>query len=273
MLMTSFWQERISFSPDKLLIGTGWHEVEKDDDAYIRWTGPDPVATIHLSPRRDHPNRLNLTIHRFADETILRGLSLEADGLVLQTTIGPSHSSTIATAVLPEDSSKNTNEVTVLTLRLPRTLSAQQVPGQTKDNRKLGLALSRLDIFPLSRPLFTAQKYADTTPFDGICYIRHHPYVRDAVISGNYASAYDYFTKHNRVGEADACSLDAAFDERPGDLYDIIQDDLKRSAKALEQKYLDEVRLLREVVYRQGNEIQDLRKTLDTGSRPDKKQS
>jgi hypothetical protein len=253
------WQDNITVTMDSLLIGTGWYEVENQDDIYFRWIGPDPKATIHLNPRRDHENRLNIAIHASADEDILEGLCLEADGIPLHTTLGKKRDSSFITTILPADRSKRENEKTVFTLRLPNTLSSSQVKQGHTDNKFLGIALRRIDIFPLSRALFSAQKYSDPEPFDGLCYIRYNPGVRDAVIHGAYASAYEYFIKQDRTGAVDAFELSENFDECPGDLFDILKGDMHEQSRKLEKKYQEEITLLRDIVYRQSDALRALK--------------
>ena len=90
-------------------------------------------------------------------------------------------------------------------------------------------------------------------PFDGLHYIRHNPGVRDAVIHGVYGSAYEYFLKHNRCGTEEAFELHEHFDECPGDLFDILNSDMQEMSKKLEEKYKQEITLLRDIVYRQGD--------------------
>lgn len=252
------WSEKVSFTPEQLLIGTGWHAVEREGGTYIRWTGPDPVATIHLAPRRDHPNRINLTLHAVADEEVLGQLSLEADGMPLPVTLGIGRNPAHITAILPADSGKAINQPTILALKIPRTLTASQVLNDPNDRRNLGIALERINIFPQARPLFTAQKYADPIPFDGINYLLHNPGVRDAVLHGLHSSAYDYFIKHNRKNEQTAFTLGEHFDERPGDIYDILQDDIRQESAKQEKRYQEEIKLLKKMLYRQGDVVREL---------------
>jgi len=259
MKLHDTWQTSINMNMDGLLIGTGWHEVEKKDNVYFRWTGPDSVTTIHLNPSRDRGNRVNLTIHATASDEILNGLHLEADGNPLQTTLGKKRSPAFITAVLPTDRSKRENEKTVLTLRLPMTLPGSQTGHKHTGNRLLGVALRRIDIFPLSRALFTAQKYNDPFPFDGLHYMKNKPEVRDAVIHGIYASAYEYFLKNDWVEADDGFELHESFDECPGDLFDILKADMQEQSKRLEEKYQEEISLLRDIVYRQGDAIRALK--------------
>ncbi|MBW1764163.1 MAG: glycosyltransferase, partial [Deltaproteobacteria bacterium] len=100
------WQDSITIAMDRPLIGTGWHDVEKQGDVYFRWIGPDSAATIHLNPRRDVENRLNITIHAAASEKILTELRLDADGNPLHITLSKKRDPAFVTAVLPADSSK-----------------------------------------------------------------------------------------------------------------------------------------------------------------------
>ena len=253
------WQDSISLTMDTFFLGTGWHEIEKVDQVYFRWTGPEPVSTIHLYPQRSQSNRLNMIIHASASENILKVLRLEADGIPLQTTLSKKREPAYLTAVLPADLSKREGDKTVLTLHLPKTSATSQINPDTNDNRVFGIALQRIDIFPLSRALFIARKYNDPEPFDGLHYIRHNPGVRDAVIHGAYASAYEYFLKHDRTGIEDAFELHEHFDECPGDMFDILNNDMKERSKKLEEKYQEEITLLRDIVYRQGDAIRTLK--------------
>jgi hypothetical protein len=260
------WQDIIIFTLDQLLVGNGWHEIEKDGQTFFRWSGPDTTSTIHINPRRDHGNRLNLTIHTSADEDLLSDFNMEADGLPLYTTVSRKRSPAFITAVLPADKLKRKDEQTILTLKLPHTLPAKQVLANPLDARKLGLAISRIDVFPLSRSVFTAQKYNDPTPFDGLNYIRQNPEVRDAVINGAYASAYDYFVQHGRTGTEASFELHEKFDECPGDLYDILQADMRKECRKLEKRFQEEMDLLRNMLYGQGDRIREMmRKNVDSG--------
>lgn len=251
------WQDSITITMEGLLIGPGWHEIEKAGDIYFRWTGPENESTLQVWPRRDHGNRLlNITIREAADDEILSGLKLEADGVPLFSTLSEKRNPAFLTAILPEDSSKAPNEKTVLTLRVPKVLPVST--GKKKRNQ--GMAIQQINIFPLSRSLFTAEKYNDPIPFDGLNYIRHNPGVRDAVVHGVYKSAYDYFVRNNRPGAKEAFELHTLFDERPGDLYDILEADMRDQARKLEEGYMEEIGLLREIVYRQGDMIRELKK-------------
>lgn len=257
-MLQQTWQDTIAFTADQLLVGTGWYAVEKQDETYFRWVGPDPTATIHLVPSRDQAKRINLTLPCAADEEILSALRVEADGIPLAITLGQGRDPVYITAVLPSDPGKAVNQETVLSFILPRTLPGSEALNDPKDKRSLGIALERIDIFPMARSLFTANKYADPTPFDGLNYIRYNPFVRDAVLHGLHASAYDYFLEHNRQNEQTAFALHPQFDECPGDVYDILHYDMQQESTRLERKHQDEIKLLREMLYRQGDMIREL---------------
>ena len=259
MKLHETWQDAINMTMDSLLIGTGWHEVEKQDGIYFRWTEPDSTASIHLNPRRDVENRLNITIHAAASDDILTGLRLDADGNPLHITLSKKRDPAFVTAMLPADHSKREGEKTVLTLGFPKPLPISEAGNVATDKRYIGIALRQINIFPLARSLFTARKYNDPEPFDGLHYIRHNPVVRDAVIHGAYASAYEYFLKHDRSGNEDAFELHEYFDECPGDLFDILNADMQDQCKKLEDKYKEELTLLRDMVYRQGDAIRALK--------------
>ena len=147
----------------------------------------------------------------------------------------------------------------MLTLALSKTLPAGQVGYPNADQRLLGIALSEINIFPLARPLFTARKYNDPQLFDGLNYIRHHPGVRDSVIDGHYSSAYEYFIKHDRSGNKNSFELHECFDECPGDIFDILRADMRGQVKHIEKKYKEELAVLRDMLYRQGDAIRALK--------------
>ena len=259
MIINDNWQDTITLTMGSFFLGTGWHEIEKQGDAYIRWTGPGTSSTIQLNPKRNVGNRLNITIHAAASNEILTGLILEADGIPLQTTLSKTQDPAYITAVLPVNLSKKEGAKTILTLKVPGTLSASKIYPDMSDNRSLGIALLQVNIFPLSRSLFTAQKYNDPDLFDGLYYTRHNPAVRDSVIQGVYTSAYEYFLKHDRTGAENSFELHENFDECPGDLYDIIKSDMQEQSRLLEQKYQKEINELRRVIYIQGDTIRALK--------------
>jgi len=266
MKLHDTWQDTINFTMDNLLIGTGWYEVEKQGKIYFRWTGPDIVSTIHLSPRRDIANRLNLTIHSTVSEDILTGLKIEADGTQLHTTLSTKRNPAFVTTVLPADHSKIKNEMTILTFHLPNKLTGI-LPGQKNiNNRPKGIALRNIRITPLFRPLFIALKYNDPVPFDGLNYILHNKGVNEAVVNGSYSSAYDYFLKHDRTGAAESFELHENFVECPGDLFDILNAEIHEQSRKQEERYQEEINLLRDIVYQQGDTIRAL-KGLDNGSK------
>ena len=60
--------------------------------------------------------------------------------------------------------------------------------------------------------------------------------------------------------EQSVFALHPHFDERPGDVYDILQNDIQQESTRMERKYQDEIKLLREMLYRQGDMIRELGK-------------
>lgn len=259
MKLHNNWQDVISLTMDSFFLGTGWYEIEKEAQVYYRWSGPEAISTIHLFPQRRQANRLNLIIYAVANNINLSDLRIEAEGIPLQVTTSKKRNPTFLTTVLPADLSKEEGSKTVITFNLPKTLLTKQSNNDSNDNRKLGIALQQIDIFPLARPMFTAQKYQDSKLFDGLNYIRFNPDVRDAVIHGIYASAYEYFIKQNCVKPEEVFELHENFDECPGDLFDILNEDMKSQTRRLEEKYQEEMAFLRYIVYHQGDTIRALK--------------
>ena len=256
------WQESIVLTMDSFFVGTGWHKIQKEDQDYFRWTGPDAVSSMHLFPRRDQSNRLNITVRHSLSEDVLKGLRLEADGLPLQVTLGKQRSPAYITAVLPENSAVREGDKTVLTIHVPETIVPAEQNPKAKDKRRLGLCIQEVNFLPLKRAMFTAQKFNEPRPFDGLFFIKNNPGVRDAVIHGLYKSAYEYFCKHKGDHNEDAFELHPHFDECPGDLFDIMQSKMDDQYQTIIKKQQEEISLLREVVYHQSDDLQNLRKQI-----------
>jgi len=250
------WQTNIRFTIDELLIGTGWYEIEKQGKVRFRWLGPDPKATIHMNPYRDRVNRLNITLHSIASSNILENFSIEADNIPLQITTSSTRNPTYITAVLPEDRSKSFGDPTIFTFKIPETIKEEGHGSTYKESRYLGVALREINIFPLRRPIFVANKYDDPTPFDGLNYLKGNPGVKDAVIGGAYRSAYEYYIQNGRSNEMDSFVLNETFDERPGDLYDIIYQDMKEEIACIQEDHRSEISLLKEMINIQNETVQ-----------------
>ena len=248
-------KQQVSLNMDELLIGNGWHEVEKEAGVYYRWMGKDNKASIHLNPARNQENRLNICIHAAASEEILQSLSIKADGIPLYIELSEERNPSFVTAVLPADHSKPDEEETVLTSEVSKTLPADKVV-KNGDNKKLfGIALRSINIFPLGRALFVAQKYNNPYPFNGIQYLQDNPGVKDAVIQEVYGSAYEYYLKHDQPHHRHSPQMHEQFDECPGDIIDILRDESNKTCREVEEKQLTEIDLLRDIVQRQGDTL------------------
>lgn len=262
MIPDNVWQQRFTLTADGLFLRNGWYPVEQQKDSYFRWLGPGPLATVHFSPRRDQEYRLNILIHAAANEAVLSGLVLEADGVPLQITIGAGRAPTYVTAVLPKDSAKLPGRETVLTFRVPSLATVSEASPGNSGKRPVGIALQVIHVFPLARPLFVAEKFADLQPFDGLDYLRQHPGVREAVVHGLYGSAYEYYNDNHQAEGNYAPNLHAKFDECPGDQFDILAEMARTKAAASEQRLREEIELLRCIVQRQGDHIRTLKAEL-----------
>jgi hypothetical protein len=257
------WQESVLLTMDQFFIGTGWHEIQKVGQQFYRWTGPDPVSTMQLSPRRDLNNRLNITIRQAFNEDSLKKIQLKADGVPLKLTLGKERSPAYITAVLPKDTSVQEGDKTVLSIHVPEAIVPAERNAKSQDMRQLGLCIQQVKIFPLKRPMFTVQKFSEPRPFDGLFFLRYNTCVRDAVIHGLYKSAYEYFLKNSMdMQDEEAFQLHENFDECPGDLYDIIQNEMLSQYNNIIKKQQEEIAILREVAYRQSDDLIYLRKQI-----------
>lgn len=138
----------------EMLIGTGWSEVEKEGEVYIRWMTSSKKATVHLNLSRNYENRLNLIIHDVESEAAINNLKLFADDLALTYYLSHQIKPYYLSAIIPADHSKPKGERTVVTFSINNERS---VLNQL-DSNKSGLSLREINAFPLYRPLFYVDK-------------------------------------------------------------------------------------------------------------------
>ena len=251
---------QIDLTMDNLLIGTGWWEVEKVGENYFRWIGPGTSATIHFNIDRKIDYRLNIVVYQSQNEEILKSLKLQVDGVALISSISEARSPSYITAVVPKDTTKTKEDSTILKFTITNKTVKEDANLERRVKRKCWIAIQAVYFFPLKRPLFTAQKFCDPIPFDGIEYLKKVAGVTDLIIHGLYQSAYDYHqvkTKEKYTPE-----LHSKFDECPGDILDILLEKTKTEVKELEKKYQEDISLLREMVYMQGDRIINLENQL-----------
>lgn len=254
--MNNTWQEIITFTPDQLLIGTGWHEVEKDNETYIRWTRSEKQATIYLQPCRNVENRLNISIYAAANDKVLKSLKIQADSVPLPVYMHPDKAPAVATAVLPQDLGKKAGEATVLSLQLDGTGPDPLAKSGTKP-RQVGIALHGINIFPLARPVFTAEKYTDPVPFDGWQYLLDNPGVKDSIAHGLYKSAYQHYQQYGKDNCCYIPHLHPLFDECPGDTFDILRHLATNKDQEIQAQLMQEIMILRDKVDRLGDNVRD----------------
>lgn len=247
---------------DKLLIGTGWSKVEYSGCVYYRWMNSQNEATIHLDIDRSIESRVNICLYDFNSEEVLSNINLYADDIKLQLFLGQERHPTFLSTILPTDKTKSSQEVTILKLKIKDPLANFAIKKQNNNKKQFGVALHNINIFPLRRSLFTANKHSDTTLFDGLQYMREKPGVKDAVIHGTYSSAYDHFIKHYQEYKHYYPVLHEKFDECPGDIYDILWEEKNEHVRDIEESMLEDIQLLREIIQRQGNTIRDLKAKL-----------
>ncbi|MCP5195845.1 MAG: hypothetical protein H6974_03485 [Gammaproteobacteria bacterium] len=246
-----------TLSVDGLLPGAGWYPIERDEQGYFRWLGPENQAVIYLAIPRNCENRLNLVLRFVARDDLLDGLTLDADNIPLVFTRSQGHAPIHITTVLPRDPNKPVDQPTVLTFRTPGTVLAAEINPGSGDQRYISLALQAIHWHPQTRPLFVAEKFADPQPFNGLDYLCQHQSVRDAVIHGLYRSAYDYYINHPM--DSYNFELHERFDECPGDLFDILANLARAESAASEQRLRAEIDWLRDIVRRQGDELRALK--------------
>ena len=254
-------ENKIILTMDKLVIGKGWHEIEKSGDEYFRWLGPANSASIHLDINRHIEYRLNLVINNSISDEVLESLILKADNINLNTTLSKVRKPAYITTVIPKDTTKPKDQSTIIFFKISKPTAGKEIFDSIDAIQDRFISLKSISVFPLSRPLFTAQKFNDPFPFDGIDYLRKYPSVVDLVKHGIFSSAYEHF-KQYKYSEY-SHDLHAEFDECAGDLYDILIDRIKSEKIDIENHLKKEVRLLKEVLYRQSDVIRKLKKTQD----------
>ena len=247
-------------SMDGILVGAGWYHVECDGQQKFRWFGPQSSATIHLDMDRRVEHRVNVAIHLYPTVDILQSLHIEADGVDLPLTIDARGVPAFATCIIPKDLSHTPNAVTIVKLSVRQTIGLRDAYENCNDSRRVGLAVQSIWISPLSRPLFIVQKYFDPGLFDGMQFLSKHPNVRDLIIQGAFPSAYDFYQAH-RDYEYEP-RLYESFDERPGDLSDIVRALAQKERGRNEAALWQEIERLKRVAEWQGHEIRILKDLL-----------
>ena len=133
------------------LRGTGWHQRELlPGRGMMRWTGPGTCSDIDvpLDPRRSY--RMKMVVVDWADEEVLRSLSVEINGEAVPLRLVQEHDvlclAWIDSSLLRED-----RPFTRIILRLARTLSERSGEGGGAGPglaRQVGIAVLRFEFVP-----------------------------------------------------------------------------------------------------------------------------
>lgn len=150
-------QERIDFDVLQPLSGRGWHRRNgrfnglRCDGTPFRWTGPTPVSTIDLPLASNQDLTLWLHVVNAIAPDILDSLTFRVnDCPVALDFLVRRGNSAILQAMIPTTALQSDRPFTRLTFTVNRTLSLNSLNPENPDTRSVGLAIHRIQLFPVT---------------------------------------------------------------------------------------------------------------------------
>lgn len=141
----------LNLSMRRTIAGANWHSREGLDKGCttFRWTGPGTTSTLHLPLKAEEDLRVQIYLVRAIAPDVLQSLSLsvQGNGIPLQLlTAWETH--TVFQGVIPKALLASPPTLTRLEIRVNRTESMQTIAPHSPDQRRVGLAVSHLYLFP-----------------------------------------------------------------------------------------------------------------------------
>lgn len=235
-------KERLNLKMSELPPGTSWYPVEEVDEGTLRWSGPEPRATLMLPIKRDKKQLLVIQYKQVLAQEQIEGIRVEVDGEPaghqVYDKIIPKCIAVELTAVTGELSSK-----TELALILPLMIKPSEIAPGSPDERSLGIAVYGISVLPLKprvniswpETIFKRQKLKrgvkkiagaiDNFPlayFDGMAYLQKYPDVAEAVRKGTIPSAFIHYVQNGHHDGHNFILADAQFPSE-GNVHDLMQ--------------------------------------------------
>ena len=145
----------INYSFDQKMIGSGWHEREKDHNGEVlRWTGPETNSQIFFLLDNMYDLKIQIFIVNKISADVLDSLKLEVNNTPMEimqtkknTLIGKKEKIFEATILKSLISEKN--KFTQFSFKVNRTAQSKIMGIIPRDSRKLGLAFNKIKIIPI----------------------------------------------------------------------------------------------------------------------------
>ena len=170
---------RLLLTFDRAIPGTGWHRLEGlERNEPFRWTGPGTVSTLDFPLDLQDDLAIEFRILHSTSPEILQSLRMTANDCPL--TLIPLHqddSGAIFRCIIPNAVQRPEQPFTRLAFHVDRTIPFNTVDPSSDDKRKVGLAVSLVQIFPLDAlpDVALINSPIDSPPwFEAIAFIRHH---------------------------------------------------------------------------------------------------
>jgi 4-hydroxybenzoate polyprenyltransferase len=134
------------FTFDQPIRGSGWHIRERGADGWYCWTDQEASLHLRLSGTGDH--NLHLQVEHAACVEAWLGLSVSINGCPVELTARQGAPPGPVAARVPAHLLSNSPGRVLLTLRVPRTVRPLDGDPGNPDSRRLGVALSRVQLTP-----------------------------------------------------------------------------------------------------------------------------
>lgn len=134
------------FTFDQPVRGRGWHIREQGVEGWYCWTGQE--AKLHLALNTTGSHVLRFWIDHAASEQALHGLEVWLNGIRLSALPVKTGRQWVVEASVPAEAIRP--PLICIKFRVPHTVRPSQLDALNPDTRQLGIALSRLQLRPLS---------------------------------------------------------------------------------------------------------------------------
>ncbi len=147
--------QHIDFDCAQPISGKGWHRRNGRENGLIldsplfRWTGPDLVSTIDWSLSATADLIIRLHVVNAAADDVLNSLALTVNHYPIPLEkLWHRNKNAVFVGHIPQATLPRSGPFTRLRLTVNRTLPLHQVHADSTDSRLVGIALSRIQVFP-----------------------------------------------------------------------------------------------------------------------------
>jgi Sulfotransferase family len=160
----------LDFDFNQAISGSGWHLREGDETAF-RWTGPGTVSTLDFPLVSACDLTIEMSVVNALAPDVLQSLKLRVNDHPVSLGVLYAHNNAaIFQGRIPSSAFETDAPFTRLTFECDRTLSPQELDPESQDHRPLGLAFSRIQIFPdspgkITAALFESQPWQEAADF------------------------------------------------------------------------------------------------------------